>query len=173
MSVEPSQTLICPIHCCVMIKYIRLACFWRASLASFHAFHPSRCYSELWMTMDFDADHAVSSASPGCCTWWCRQDACPHERARVGAARPRRHCSPEPDVSGDRRRQANMQLQRNQKGFPLFKVPFKNANCCKCCRSWGSFYCSQRMLQTCGENPRQRCMESDASLLSRRENTQD
>lgn len=55
--------------------------------------------------------------------------------ARVGAARPGRHCSPEPDVSGDCRRQTNMQLQRNQKGFPLCKVPFKNANCRKCCRS--------------------------------------
>lgn len=38
--------------------------------------------------MDFDADHAVSSAYPGCCIWWCRQDACMKRLARVGAVRP-------------------------------------------------------------------------------------
>lgn len=65
--------------------------------------------------------------------------------ARVGAAR---HCSSEPDFSRDHRRQTNMrpgesnerlQLHRNQKGFPLCKDPFKNANCCKCCRLLGCF----------------------------------
>lgn len=38
--------------------------------------------------------------------------------ARVGAARPRRRCSPEPDVSGGTAGgRKNTQLQRNQKEF--------------------------------------------------------
>lgn len=136
-----------------------------------------------WMTMDFDADHTVVSAFPGCCIWWCRQDACPHETSRLGGcSMSSRHCSSEPAFSRDHRRQTNMrpgesngrlQLQRNQNGFPLCKDPFKNANCCKCCRLLGCFIV-QSMLHTCGKNPWQMTkVASDTSLLVRRANKYD
>lgn len=127
-------------------------CFWRGVWPIFRFYillAATVICCSLWMTMDFDADHAVSSASPGCCIWWCRQDACPHETSGSGGrSTSSRQSSSELDFSRDHRQQTNMrsgesndrlQLQRNQKGFPLCKDPFKKANCCKCCRLLGCF----------------------------------
>lgn len=93
--------------------------------------------------MDFDADHAVSSASPECCMWWCRQDACPHERSGSGG----RSTSSQALLSWTWRfrgtEEKTCTFSEIRRRFPLCEVTFKNANCRKCCRSWGLFYCSQ------------------------------
>lgn len=153
-------------------------CFWRALWPIFRfyarlAATVSCCWS--WMTMDFDADHTASSASPGCCMWWCRQDACPHERSGSGG----RSTSSQALLFWTWRFRGLQAADKHaasakSEGFStLWRAPFKNSNCRKCCRSWGCFTVRRGYMHICGEKPRQRCMESDASLLSRRENTQD
>lgn len=92
--------------------------------------------------------------------------------ARVGAARPRRRCSPEPDVSGERKKK-HAASAKSEGVFHFVKSLLKMLIVANVADHEGCFTVRRRMLQTCGENPRQRCTESDASLLSRRENTQD